>query len=271
MILAADSLLQKLMASLLECIECGGTVSSKASQCPRCSTKYPLGVKCTVCCKMFKRSEALKFVRDYGETEQPNIIRFFHHSCYKQVSQVRIGRSRTSCPVCKHGIEFDTSSSVNCPNCGHHILTKLEKPSFAACCYCDFPLNTRLEVAIKEVPRQFLDGWVTETLYAHKICHTPERQEEEKRQQKKEQINQIINKKRQTKNFRLRQSRNNKETLAVSIILAIVMGILVGSAGGVISHYILGFGSTWKSAALLGFFSVSILTIVTVWIARLLD
>jgi hypothetical protein len=49
------------------------------------------------------------------------------------------------------------------------------------------------------------------------------------------------------------------------------MGILVGSSGGIIFHYILGFSSTWKSAALWGFGSVSILTIVTVWIARLLD
>jgi hypothetical protein len=49
--------------------------------------KYPFGVKCRVCCKFLKRSEALKFVRNYGETEQPNIVRFFHQACYKQVSK----------------------------------------------------------------------------------------------------------------------------------------------------------------------------------------
>jgi len=259
------------MATLLQCIECGGTVSSQASQCPRCSTKYPFGVKCTVCCKALKRSEALKLVRDFGETGQPDIVRFFHHSCYKQVSQVRIGSSRTSCPVCKQAIEFDTSSSVNCPNCGHHILTKLEKPSFAPCCYCDFPLNTRLEVALKELPRQFLEGWVTETLYTHKICYTQERQEEEKKKQKREQIEQVIASKRQTKNLRKRQSNKNKENLVVSIILGVALGILVGGLGGVTSHFVLGFGSTWKSAAWFGFCSVSILTVVTVWIFSLFD
>jgi len=259
------------MATLLQCIECGGTVSSQASQCPRCSTKYPFGVKCTVCCKAFKRSEALKLVRDYEKTNQPDIVRFFHHSCYKLVSQVRIGRSRTSCPVCKHAIEFDTSSSVNCPNCGQHILTSLEKPSFAPCCYCDFPLNTRLEVALKEVPRQFLEGWVTETIYAHKICYTPERQQEEKKQQKKEQLDTIIAGKKQAKSFRKKQSLKNQENLAVSIILGIVIGIIVGGTGGTISHFVFGFGSSWQSSSIWGFCSVSILTIVSILIFSLLD
>ncbi len=259
------------MATLLQCIECGGTVSSQASQCPRCSTKYPFGVKCTVCCKALKRSEALKLVRDYEKTNQPDIVRFFHHSCYKLVSQIRIGKSRTSCPVCKHAIEFDTSSSVTCSNCGQHILTSLEKPSFAPCCYCGFPLNTRLEVAIKEVPRQFLDGWVTETLYAHKICYTPERQEKEKRERKKEQLDTIFAKNKQAKSFRQKQSLKNQESLAVSIILGIVIGIIVGSSGGAISHFVLGFGSSWQSATLWGFCSVSLVSIVTILILSWLD
>lgn len=259
------------MATLLQCIECGGSVSSQASQCPRCSTRYPFGVKCIVCCKILKRSEALKLVRDYGETNQPNVIKFFHHSCYEQVSKVRIGRSRTSCPVCKHPIEFDTCSSVNCPNCGHHILTRLENPSFAPCCYCGFPLNTRLEVAIKEVPRQFLDGWVTETLYAHKICYTPERQAEEKKQQKKDQIDQVVASKRKSRNRREKQAAKYQETLVVSIVFGLAIGFFIGGLGGGISHLVFGFGNSWKSAALFGFGSVSLLTVVVVWFFSLFD
>lgn len=259
------------MATLLQCIECGSPVSSQASQCPRCSTRYPFGVKCIVCCEILKRSKALKLVRDYGETNHPTVVKFFHHACYDQVSKVRLGKSRTSCPVCKHAIEFDTCSSINCPNCGHHILTRLENPSFAPCCYCGFPLNRRLEVAIKEVPRQFLEGWIAETLYAHKICYTLERQVEEKKQQKKEQVETIGTNKRQTSNRRAKQAEKNRETLIVSLILGLVIGLIVGGGGGGISHLMFGFGSTWESAAFFGFCSVSLLTVVVVWTFSLFD
>jgi hypothetical protein len=132
-------------------------------------------------------------------------------------------------------------------------------------------LNTRLEVAIKEVPRQFLEGWVTETLYAHKICYTPERQQEEKRQHKKEQIDILIASKKQAKSFRQKQSLKNQESLAVSIISGIILGIIVGGSGGAISHFVFGFGSSWQSATIWGFCSVSILTIVTILILSFLD
>jgi DNA-directed RNA polymerase subunit RPC12/RpoP len=242
------------MATLLQCLECGNPVSSHASKCPRCSTQYPFGVKCIVCCEILKRSDALKLVRDYGET-----------------SKVRLGKSRTSCPVCKHSIEFDTCSSINCPNCGHHILTRLENPSFAPCCYCGFPLNTRLEVAIKEVPRQFLEGWITETLYAHKICYTSERQEAEKKLQKQDKLDTILANKRQSKTHRIQQATKSRETLAVSLILGLVIGLLLGGVGGGLSHLAFGFASNWKSAALWGFCSVSLLTVVVVWIFSLFD
>jgi hypothetical protein len=132
-------------------------------------------------------------------------------------------------------------------------------------------LNTRLEVALKEVPRQFLEGWVTETIYAHKICYTPERQQEEKKQQKKEQLDTIIAGKKQAKSFRKKQSLKNQENLAVSIILGIVIGIIVGGTGGTISHFVFGFGSSWQSSSIWGFCSVSILTIVSILIFSLLD
>lgn len=259
------------MATLLQCLECGSPVSSHASKCPRCSTRYPFGVKCIVCCEILKRSEALKLVRDYGETNHPSVVKFFHHACYEQVSKVRVGKSRTSCPVCKHAIEFDTCSSINCPNCGHHILTRLENPSFAPCCYCGFPLNTRLEVAIKEVPRQFLEGWITETLYAHKICYTSERKEAEKKLQKQEKLNTILANKRQSKTHRIKQAVKSRETLAVSLILGLVIGFFLGGVGGGLSHLAFGFASNWKSAALWGFCSVSLVTVVVVWILSLFD
>jgi hypothetical protein len=259
------------MATLLQCLECGGTVSSQASRCPRCQTPHPFGVQCTVCCKILKRSDALKVVKDFGETSQPSLVRYFHHACYQQVSQVRFGRSRTSCPVCKHSLEFDTCSSITCSNCGHQILTRLENPTFATCCYCDFPLNTRLEVAVKDVQRQFLDGWVTDTLYAHRICYTQERQDEEKKRQKREQIDQVVTKRKQSSFRRNKRSKNYGETLVISLTLGLALGAVVGGVGGGISHFLFGFGYDWKNAAGLGFFGVAVLTGAAVWIYSLFD
>ncbi len=259
------------MATLDKCIECGGLVSSQASQCPRCLTPYPLGVKCAVCCKILKRSEALKVKKNYGEIGIPTSVRFFHYSCHQQVSQLRTSRSRTSCPVCKHPFEFDTSSSITCPNCGQAFPTHLKNPSYAPCCYCGFTLNKNLELAVKEVQGQFLDGWVTETLYAHRICYTKERQEDEQIQQKNERLENIRANKKIANNLRQKQATKNQETLAVSIILGLALGIIVGGLGGGISHFVFGFGTSWRSAALLGLCSVSILTVVAVWIFRFFE
>jgi F0F1-type ATP synthase assembly protein I len=128
-----------------------------------------------------------------------------------------------------------------------------------------------LELAVKEVQRQFLDGWVTESLYAHRVCYTKERQEEEKIQHKNERLENIRANKKNANNFRKKQATKNQETLAVSIILGLALGIIVGGLGGGISHLVFGFGTSWRSAALLGFCSVSILTVVAVWIFRFFE
>lgn len=259
------------MATLLHCIECGGIISSQACECPRCQTPYPFGVKCAVCCQVVKRSEAIKTVKDYGETSQPSIVRYFHSACYKQVSQVRVGRSRTSCPTCRHPIEFETSSSITCPNCGHQISTKLENPSFANCCYCGFPVNTRLEVAVKEVQRRFLDGLVLETVYAHKVCYTKEREVKERGIRAQNQSDTKLSRKINTNNLRKKQTKKYQETLALSLVLGLLLGLIVGGLGGVISHFAFGFGLTWQSAALLGFGGVFLLTVGAIWIISLFE
>ena len=260
------------MATLGKCMECGGLASSQASRCPRCSTRYPGGVKCTVCCQTLKRSEALKISKDYGEIGLSTSVKFFHYSCHQQVSQVRMGRSRTSCPVCLQSIEFDTSSSVNCSNCGQKFSTHFKNPSFAPCFYCGFLLNKNLEVAIKDVNRQFLDGYVTETLYAHKVCYTQDRQDKEKIQQKKEKFEQARANRQNYQNRRQKhRSDKIRETLAMSLILGLGVGLIVGGLGGGISHFAFGFGYNWKNAALLGFSGVSILTGIAVGIFNLFE
>ncbi|HEY9665213.1 MAG TPA: hypothetical protein V6C91_00320 [Coleofasciculaceae cyanobacterium] len=134
----------------------------------------------------------------------------------------------------------------------------------APCCYCGFSLNKSLEVAVRESQRQFLEGWVAETIYAHRICYTKDRQEAEEKRQKKEQLEKTRVHQENTSRRRLKQTGKSRENFAVSIILGLTLGILVGGLGGGLSHFVFGFGGSWESAALLGFCSVSTLTVVLV-------
>ena len=254
------------MATLQKCFECDGWVSSQASRCPHCTTRYPSGVKCVVCCQSLKRSEALKLTKEYGGAENRVDVKFFHYPCHHQVSQIKLGRARTSCPVCKSSIEFDTSSFAGCYKCGHTFPTRLEDPSFTSCCYCSFRLNKSLEVQVKEASRPFLDGWITEPVFAHKICYTQERQEQEKNLQRKEALEIVKLNRKRSDNLRQKKVRRNQETLILSIAFGLAFGIIVGSLGGVTAHWILGFGSSIQGAALLGFYWVFILTVAAVWI-----
>lgn len=258
------------MATLLNCIECNKVVSSQAFQCPHCKTRYPLGVKCSVCCNVLKRTEALKITKEYGGAENRISVKFFHSACHKQVNQLRLGRARIACPLCKVSIEFDTSSHTVCPNCGHNFPTKLKNPSFASCCYCGFQLNKSLEVAVKEASRPFLEGWITETVYAHKVCYTPERQNEERNLQRKEQLEIERLKKKRAETLQNQQLSKRKEILGLSIFIGLVVGILAGALG-VALHFILGFGSSWKVAGLWGSIGAFILTVATVWILSLIE
>jgi hypothetical protein len=259
------------MVSLSKCVECDGLVSSQAPQCPHCITQYPSGVKCSVCCEALKRSEAIKITKEYGGAENRVSVKFFHPSCHAQVNQIRAGRARTVCPACQRSIEFETSSSVICNHCGHQCFTKFENPSFASCCYCGFHLNKNLEVAVKEVNRQFLTGWVTETIYAHKICYTKQRQEQEEKSQKKELIDNEYIKKKRAKELRNQKAKRNRETLILSVASGLVIGAIVGGVGGAIFHLVWGFASSWRSAAFLGFGGVSVLTMIAVWLFSLVE
>jgi hypothetical protein len=260
-----------MMATLLRCIDCGKVVSSHASQCPHCQSRYPLGVKCTVCCQILKKSEALQISKDYGKRDIPKSVKFFHPSCYHQVNQIRTGKTITSCPACQASIEFDTSSWVICNNCGHEFSTQLQDPDFASCCYCGFRLNKNLEVKVKDISRQLLDGWITETLYAHKICYTQERRDQERISQLKERAEQERIKKIRGASKQNKQSERNIETLLLSISIGLPLGIIFGGLGGVIAHFMLGFSSSWQSAALLGFAGIFLVTIGVVWILSLFE
>jgi F0F1-type ATP synthase assembly protein I len=250
------------MAILVSCFECSKTVSSEAPRCPHCGTNYPIGVKCTVCCQNLRRSQAKKQQKEFGGAENRIEVKFFHESCYQQVNQIRIGRGSTSCPVCRVGIEFETASSVSCQNCGQNFATNLSDPVLAFCYYCNFRLNTNLEVALKEESRPFLDGWVTETVYAHKICHTPERQKAEQDLLKQEHLDKLRFEKQKQARISTQKAEKNRKRIGLAITSGLVLGIVVGGVGGVILNVIFALGFSLQSIALFGFCSVFIVTLV---------
>jgi len=250
------------MATLVNCFECGKTVSSEAPRCPHCTTRYPSGVKCIVCCQHLARSAAIKISKEYGGAENRVSVKFFHRSCHQKVNHISLGRGRTSCPVCKCPIEFETASSVTCRNCGQNFATNLADPSFAFCYYCGCRLNTSLEIALKEASRPFLDGWVTETIYSHKICYTSERQKEEQDSLKKEQLAIQRVKQERAKVLKEDKAERSQRTIGLAIASGLVVGIVFGSFGGLVFNWVFNFGFSWLSTALFGFGFGFILTIV---------
>jgi hypothetical protein len=250
------------MAILVSCFECGKTVSSEAPRCPHCGSNYPIGVKCIVCCQNLKRSQAKKDKKEYGGAENRVEIKFFHENCYQQVNQIHMGRGRTSCPVCRVGIEFETASSVNCQNCGQYFATNLSDPVLAFCCYCNFRLNTNLEVAIKEENRPFLDGWVTETIYAHKLCYTSERQDAEQNLLKQQHLDKLRFEKQKKLRVSAQKAELTRKRLGLGLTSGLILGIVVGGLGGVILNLIFALGFSWQSIAIFGFCSVFIVTFV---------
>lgn len=250
------------MAILVSCLECGKNVSSEAPKCPHCKSNYPIGVKCVVCCQNLKRSQALKLQKEYGGAENRISVKFFHPSCHRQVNQIKLGKGRTSCPVCRRSIEFETASSVSCQHCGQNFATNLADPVFAFCCYCNFRLNTNLEVAIKENNRPFLDGWINETIYAHKICYTPERQKNEQDLLKQDHLEKQRFEKQQQARHKAIKAQQTKERVGLAIVAGLVLGLIVGGGGGIILNGIFRLGFSGLGIAVFGFSLVFVLTLV---------
>jgi hypothetical protein len=112
---------------------------------------------------------------------------------------------------------------------------------------------------------------VTKPVYAHRVCYTEERQDEEKRLQKKEQVDAKQVSKKLAEMRHQKRVAKNRETLALSLVLGLTAGIILGGLGGLGSHFIWGFGYSWKNAALSGFSGVFILTVIGVWISSFFE
>ncbi|WP_414549949.1 hypothetical protein [Anabaena sp. CCY 0017] len=148
------------MSDLVTCIECGHSpVSSKASQCPKCS-KNPHGHICKFCSTKVADSQAIveKEIittkdRDYenGEwvTKWYDHIEYhhFHPACLNQINNIKY-----NCPTCS---AINTSFTRSCFKCGHPFEVR-------QCNHCRQPVLEAL--AIKGV------GVLGKDNYFHIIC-----------------------------------------------------------------------------------------------------
>ncbi|GAX36237.1 hypothetical protein [Nodularia sp. NIES-3585] len=150
------------MSDLVTCIECGHSpVSSKASQCPKCS-KNPHGHSCTFCNTKVADSLAIvdkktitttyedyDFERDRLVTKWYDSIvsDHFHPTCLKQINSIQY-----NCPICS---ALHTSFNRSCSKCGHPFEVRL----------CNHCRQSVLEVlAVKGV------GVLGKDNYFHRIC-----------------------------------------------------------------------------------------------------
>lgn len=101
---------------LTQCSYCGRNMSSELNKCPHCAKMVPRMVRCRVCNKDLKNTDA---VDEYGVSSTENSYEYFHLDCLESAS-------KCYCPVCNHKITFKELSevtlgyNVTCPECGHY-------------------------------------------------------------------------------------------------------------------------------------------------------
>jgi hypothetical protein len=125
------------MSDLINCIECGGSLSSRASYCPHCHTYSFRGFICKLCGEVGKNSikkegiETEWFCID-GIDELSETVHSYHPECYDRVLQVNY-----SCPTCHHTVRQFQTHCFRCgepfptDNCGHCKLSLLTPTAVA--------------------------------------------------------------------------------------------------------------------------------------------
>ena len=66
---------------LIECIECGKSVSETAAQCPSCQTDVPMGVNCAICRQRDRSSSLLAFRAMYSQAKDIQV----HRECVESL------------------------------------------------------------------------------------------------------------------------------------------------------------------------------------------
>lgn len=139
------------MAGLVNCIECGRPVSSKARRCPHCNSNFPVGRKCAVCNIVGKDTEGVQIrVHESGP--------WLHHACFQKVEQECLSVQYT-CPVCgnvepckikkiyRDSLPEQPYFDNPCPKCGHPV----ERSFWAVeCSFCRMYVFPAMSAVPKE-------------------------------------------------------------------------------------------------------------------------
>ncbi len=156
------------MGKLITCRECGSKVSSSASNCPRCSTRYIKGVSCSDCYKTLKQSEAIDF-------KNSNIFMgsgYYHSSCLtKLADKVDKVKEKVNsklfdfrCPACRKKID---RWYKECPTCNEYFL--IDK-----CAICKQQLYAHALSTINKPERVSMgisDDTYLKDIYYHSDCY----------------------------------------------------------------------------------------------------
>ncbi|MGD1939205.1 MAG: GUN4 domain-containing protein [Cyanophyceae cyanobacterium] len=113
------------MVQLLQCVECGNSVSDSAENCPHCQAQDYRGLTCTVCLQPVKPSEVRM------EKGPMDTAMFFHPECFSQVRN-----APRPCGSC--GVFVVDASIKECPNCGNDLDRRL-------CSFCNQPFSFHIE------------------------------------------------------------------------------------------------------------------------------
>lgn len=96
------------MAKLITCIDCGKSISTGASQCPHCKSKYPLGRICRICQTKFKRSDWQHLVSPTLRSDT------MCKSCDEKIRSERLKESHFKCSVCGIVQSIDKKACLEC-------------------------------------------------------------------------------------------------------------------------------------------------------------
>lgn len=146
------------MGQLINCIECGKSVSSSVTQCIHCGKDpHPHYVKCFVCEGTFKKAECIK-KREIDFQHYPFAV--YQHMCKKCFDNIcqHSDLQQFRCPTCHTIYDYQHFSSPQCPHCGEKLYLK-------NCIFCEQPVEGRNADVISygyEFPVSF---------YAHKHCY----------------------------------------------------------------------------------------------------
>lgn len=141
------------MAKLINCFECGSSVSDEARVCPKCHTSSVKGVTCHVCCRQGKGSVMTR--KDHpGGDNYDGWTSWFHSECFDAVERENQSTyiNCIACHISVHAFKF------SCPQCGHPLGDK----SF--CQACSEPVSKSGGVAN-------IGGRYGKPGYVHQVCY----------------------------------------------------------------------------------------------------